>query len=234
MEEKQFIQFMQGGTVFLPVYLLRHYKDIGLNEAEFTLLLHLQSFIERGNSFPTYEELAKQTTMTNEQCAYLLRKLIQNGYLIIKNGKTEEDILFEQFSLESLWEKLYLLLYKEKKKQDGMEKQNQEATLYQTFEKEFGRPLSPFEVETLSMWLDNDQQTPEMILVALKEAVLSGKVNFRYIDRILFDWKRNGIKTPEEAKEQGRKFRLHQKQKREISKEQPKKDLPFYNWLEED
>ncbi|MET3696081.1 DNA replication protein DnaD [Bacillus oleivorans] len=234
MDQKSFLKFMQGGTVFLPLYLLQHYKDLGLNEAEFTLLLHLQSFIERGNSFPTYEELASRTTMSNEQCTHLLRKLIQKGFLLLQNGKTEEDILYEQYSLEPMWEKLYLLLYKEKKQLEKDDKQKKEANLYQTFEKEFGRPLSPFEVETLSMWLDQDHQSPELILAALKEAVLSAKVNFRYIDRILFEWKRNGIRTPLDAAEHGRKFRLYQKQKKENTAPTSSKDLPFYNWLEED
>ncbi|GAA0347906.1 DNA replication protein DnaD [Bacillus carboniphilus] len=235
MNQNQFIELMQGGSVFLPAPLLEHYKDLGLTEEEFTLLLHLQSFIERGNSFPTYQELAGRTTLSNEQCAYLLRKLIQKGFLKIEKGKTDDDILFEQFSLVALWEKLYQFLQKDKNRVDTVDRQNQEAQLYQTFEKEFGRPLSPFEAETLSMWLDDDQQSIELILVALKEAVLSGKLNFRYIDRILFDWKRNGIKTPKEATEQGRKFRLHQKQKKEqANTTQQSRDLPFYNWLEEE
>ena len=61
------------------------------------------------------------------------------------------------------------------------------------------------------MWLDEDQHSPEIIKAALKEAVISGKLNFRYIDRILFEWKKNGIKTVEQAKEHGKKFRTETK-----------------------
>lgn len=67
-----------------------------------------------------------------------------------------------------------------------------EKSLYALFEDEFGRPLSPLEGETLSIWMDQDHHDAEMIRLALREAVLSGKLNFRYIDRILFEWKRKG------------------------------------------
>ena len=50
------------------------------------------------------------------------------------------------------------------------------------------------------MWIDDDHHDPVIIKSALREAVISGKLNFRYIDRILFDWKKNGIKTIEQAK----------------------------------
>ena len=45
------------------------------------------------------------------------------------------------------------------------------------------------------------------MLAALREAVFCGKLSCRYIDRILLEWQRNGIQTPEEAVEYSRKFR---------------------------
>ena len=89
-------------------------------------------------------------------------------------------------------------------------KKADESDLYTCFEKEFGRPLSPFECESLAMWMDDDHHDPIIIKAALRESVMSGKLNFRYIDRILFEWKKNGIKTIEQAKNHGRKFRQKQ------------------------
>jgi DNA replication protein len=82
------------------------------------------------------------------------------------------------------------------------------------------------------MWMEDDHQ-PEIIKSALRESVISGKLNFRYIDRILFEWKKNGIKTLEQAREQGQKFRVHQKRDRKTENARPLKDVPFYNWLEQ-
>nr|WP_315603012.1 DnaD domain protein [Paenibacillus aurantius] len=75
------------------------------------------------------------------------------------------------------------------------------------FEKEFARPLTPMELETISGWLDQDHFKEELILAALKEAVFAGKVHFRYIDRILLEWQRNRIQTVDQAKEHAQKFR---------------------------
>ena len=59
-------------------------------------------------------------------------------------------------------------------------------------------------------------------------------INELFIDRILFEWKKNGIKTLEQVRKQTQKFRAYQK--RDRTQEQTSsvvKDIPFYNWLEQ-
>src|SRR5699024_12025362 len=84
---------------------------------------------------------------------------------------------------------------------------NDEGTIFILFEQEFGRPLSPFEIETINAWLDEDNIIPALIKAALRESVLMGKLNFRYIDRILCEWKHKGIHTVEQARESSKSFR---------------------------
>lgn len=79
--------------------------------------------------------------------------------------------------------------------------------LFTVFESEFARPLSPMEYETIVGWLDQDRYSDALIMTALKEAVFAGKVHFRYIDRILLEWHRNQIQTPEDAKAYTERFR---------------------------
>jgi DNA replication protein len=79
--------------------------------------------------------------------------------------------------------------------------------LFQLFEQEFGRPLSPMEYETINGWLDQDGYAEELIRFALKESVFAGKLHFRYIDRILLEWSRNRVTNVEEAKIHAQKFR---------------------------
>jgi DNA replication protein len=79
--------------------------------------------------------------------------------------------------------------------------------LFDLFEQEFGRPLTPMEIETINGWLDKDRYPEPLIAAALKEAVFAGKLHFRYIDRTLLDWARHRIRTPEEAKEYASRFR---------------------------
>ncbi|KWX78041.1 DnaD domain-containing protein [Paenibacillus jilunlii] len=80
-------------------------------------------------------------------------------------------------------------------------------SLFTIFEKEFGRPLSPMECETISGWVDQDNYPEELILLALKESVFAGKIHFRYIDRILLEWARNRVKNAQDVKAYTQKFR---------------------------
>lgn len=80
-------------------------------------------------------------------------------------------------------------------------------SLYDLFEAEFGRPLTPMEIETINGWLDKDKFPEPLIVAALKESVFAGKLHFRYIDRTLANWARQRIRTPEEAREYAARFR---------------------------
>ena len=59
------------------------------------------------------------------------------------------------------------------------------------FEEEFGRPLSPNEMEKINEW--NRDNEKKLIIFALREASAYGRLNFPYIDKILYTWKEKGI-----------------------------------------
>jgi len=84
------------------------------------------------------------------------------------------------------------------------------AMVCQAFEKEFGRLLSPMELEQVNMWLDDGDGRPELIMEALKRAVMLGKHNFKYIDSILLEWRKNNLVTISEISEYEAKFRKRQ------------------------
>jgi DNA replication protein len=235
MKKADMLDWLKEGNVTIPAVLLTQYKEMKLNEQELALILHVFYFSEKGNEFPTPMELAARMTISAFECTDLLRALIQRGFISINDGDSTEGIRYEKYSLEPLWEKLFDQFILKRKQEKELLVQQEETDLYTCFEKEFGRPLSPFECETLAMWMDDDHHDPIIIKAALREAVISGKLNFRYIDRILFEWKKNGIKTIEQAKSYGRKFRQHQNVQK-TGKEEPKvsaNPVPFYNWLEQ-
>jgi DNA replication protein len=232
MKKESFINWIEMGTISIPNALLINYNRLGLDEQEMMVLIHMHSFIEGGNYFPTPEEISVRMTISTQTCMQLLRTCIQKGMLKIEEQEDPvHHIYSETYTLRPLWEKLIRQLEEEKVDQLEEKQQQEEMHIYSIMEKEFGRPLSPIECETLTMWLDQDGHEPPIIIAALKEAVLSGKLNFRYIDRILFEWKKNGIRSVEEAKQYGEKFR-QQRYKRTKSSETEKTDFPYYNWLE--
>ncbi|MFG6494997.1 DnaD domain-containing protein [Fictibacillus sp. UD] len=231
-----FERWMAEGSISIPNMLLKTYKQIGLSDNECMLFIQLHVFIESGNYFPTPDELSERMSASSNDVSSMLRSLIGRGVLGMDQYEDKEKgVYFEAYTLQPLWNRLLQSLKEEEQLQKEVHKENQEQNVFVLFEKEFGRPLSPMELETLKIWMDEDQQSPQLILSALKESVLSGKLNFRYIDRILFEWKKNGIKSPEAAKMYGEKFRVRQLQ-RSGQQDQPRKDSglkrPAYNWLE--
>lgn len=232
MSKTNLLKWLKEGQITIPAALLSQYKSMNLDEYELLVVLQIIFHFEKGNEFPTPVELSSSMTISASDCSDILRRLIQKGMMKIDDGFTNDGIRFEKYSLEPLWEKLIEQFLLQEKRKIAENNKQDETNLYTVFEQEFGRPLSPFECETLSLWIDQDHHDPIIIKSALREAVISGKLNFRYIDRILFEWKKNGIKTIEQAKSYGRKFRQHQKGTQK--EEQKKSDsLPFYNWLDQ-
>lgn len=211
----------------IPTKLIYSYQNLGLNELELVLILQIHRFLQTGTPFPTPTQLSASLTIDEKSCTKLLRKLIQKDFLSIEQLENDANQLTEAYSLEPLWRKLMGV---EKPTNEKQTEEEQVGNIFITFEKEFGRPISPFEIEMINTWLDVDQMDTNLIQAALREAVLMGKLNFKYIDRILREWKKKGIYTVHQAQEASKSFRkptYHAPNKGE------KRDTSFYyNWLE--
>ena len=99
------------------------------------------------------------------------------------------------------------------------------SNIFEKMEKEFGRTLSPIEYELVKAWLENNTKE-EIIEEALKEASLNGVSNLRYMDKIIYEWTKKGIKTKEDVE----KNRLEHKK----SKKNEKVEVFDYNWLDDE
>ncbi|WP_026906532.1 DnaD domain-containing protein [Paucisalibacillus globulus] len=225
MKKQLSFQDVLYNQIIIPNELLISYKSLGLNEIELMTVILIHRSISKGNSFPTLEELTAVLTIDEKECSVILRKLIQKNLLKIERTENSQHQLSEAYSLEPLWEKLFQPVVE-------IRKETEDGTLFILFEQEFGRPLSPFEIETVNVWLDEDQISPALIKAALRESVLMAKLNFKYMDRILREWKKKGIHTVEQARLASKRFHDNQATK-QISNTNKKRDTSFYyNWLE--
>lgn len=108
----------------------------------------------------------------------------------------------------------------------GLMKNNKKVVnnnIFEKFEKEFSRTLSPMEYEIINDWLDKNI-SEELILGALKEATYNGVNNLRYIDKIIYEWNKKGFKNMEDVNNHLRNRNTSDKSVKEISD---------YNWLDE-
>ncbi|MCJ7839488.1 DnaD domain-containing protein [Lederbergia sp. NSJ-179] len=230
MDKDIMVSWIEAGMIQIPALLISKYRDLGLDEKELALILQIISFKEKGNEFPTPKQIAERMTISDDDCSSILRTLVQHEMLKIEQ-QSQKGVGFETYSLSPLWYKLAEEMMKEKKQGKLQNVLQEEQDLYTIFEKEFGRPLSPMECESLAMWIDQDGQEPALIKAALREAVMSSTLSFRYIDRILFEWKKNGVQTVEQAKIHSLKYR--KKTKASQSTHSTSKTMPVYNWLEQ-
>jgi len=228
MDETLNFEHIIRDQISIPKKLLSSYKHIGLNEQDLVVILQIHRFLQEGKEFPTLAEISNSLTINEQNCAIILRKLIQNELLVIQSKVNEQNQLSEVYSLEPLWKKLFTPVKKEQ------EEENNIGTLFVLFEQEFGRPLSPFEIEMINAWLDEDKCSPALIKAALRESVLMSKLNFKYIDRILQEWKRKGIHTVDQAREEAKNFRKPLQKIEEETTENRKSRSFYYNWLEDD
>ncbi len=215
--DQHILQILQEGATSVSNLLLKKYKRMALSDDEMMLIIHLLSFQQEGNLFPTLLQLEERLSMPNLRLIQLLQKLLKEEYLAIDEVIDEQTgVRSERYNLEPLYRRLYQCIKDEQRAavesfSDMMAETAagsfSGSNLYQQFEQTFGRPLSPFEIETLQIWLEQDRYSADLILTALREAASVGKLYIRYIDRILLEWQRQQIKSVEEARNYSLRFR---------------------------
>ena len=138
---------------------------------------------------------------------------------VVKNDK---NILEDIIDLDDFYRKISLKMVSNVN--DNLDELN--SSVFTFIEKEFGRTLSPMENEIIKSWLENGS-SEELVREAVKEATFNGVNNLRYIDKILYEWEKKGIKNKEDV---DKNRNLHRKKE----KEEPVEEIFDYNWFEDD
>ncbi|WJY28567.1 DnaD domain-containing protein [Sporosarcina trichiuri] len=197
------------------------------------LILQMEAYRLQAVEFPTPSDFASRMHFSENEISEVLQRLMQKGYLKIDQASDSNGVLYEQFSLLPLWEAVANHEMERRTASCDTGGKEEEGQIFHIFEQEFGRLLSPMECETISMWMDQDYHSPEIIKAALKEAVIAQKLSMRYIDRILFEWKKKNVTTLADVERQTKAFRSPVQTGQAAHKQETKKRVPLYNWLED-
>lgn len=212
MKSERLKDMLKTSDLVIPGVLLSNCNKLELDEKELLIMAYFMSFkdsiIFNPTSFSTY--LGISTEKILESVSSLSDKKYIEIIVKKENGKMREYI-----DLNSFYEKLMLLIIDKDE-----EKEVTESKIYDVIENELGRTLSPIEYETISGWL-NSSISEELIKEALKEAVLNGVNNLKYIDKILYEWTKKGYKTAKDVK------------KKNVKKEKENIELFDYDWLDD-
>ena len=185
-------QFRQGNVV-IPAALLFHYKELFSSADDF--LIWQFFFYQNSSHLESLapSEVAQATGKTVAQVNQAIENLQEAGLLEFKTISIAGEIEMIFDALPAL-EKLDVLL-EPKQPVEMVRTENDLKTLVGDFERELGRFLSPFEIEDLQKTVEDDKTSVDLVRAALKEAVFNNKTNWKYIQAILRNWRREGITT---------------------------------------
>ena len=208
------INLLKNRNYILPEYLLKNYKKMGLTS---DLLIFLIYLINENNPIEcNYNKISEDLNIDKNDILNMINDLKEKSIIEVILKKNSSGKLEEYIALESFYNKIFMSMIDKEEKEE-----KEDTNIYSIFEKELGRTLSPIEYELINGWIECKYKE-EIILAALKEAVYNGVNNFRYIDRILFEWSKKGIDTIEKVESNKKEFK---KQKSEDI------EVPDYDWL---
>ncbi|WLS99633.1 DnaD domain protein [Lactobacillus helsingborgensis] len=204
----QYNDYRALGTTTFSNGLLAYYTQLKIDDAEMIVIIQLEMFAQKGNFFPTDEQLAANTNLSVSEITALIQKLIEQNFLSIDQISDKSGKIGNKYNLDQLYNQLDVLL-KNKIKSGNKKAGNNSSTssvdnspltqLVRQFEIEFGRYLSPIEREEIASWLNVDHYDPVLIKLALREAVLAQAYSLKYVDRVLLNWQRHNLKTSSEV-----------------------------------
>ncbi|MGN1323706.1 MAG: DnaD domain-containing protein [Bacilli bacterium] len=202
-------------TYNVPSFILKNYEKLNLTAEEVLVLIVLYNHY--GKISYDINKLLEEINLEKYKLMQLISSLEEKKIISIDLITNSKGLKEEYISLELLYDKIVNIYL------DVKEETNESADIYSAFEKELGRTLSPMEYEIIKGWV-MDKFSDELIILALKEAVYNGVNNLRYIDKVLYGWRKKNIKNKQDIIKDKEKFKNRQKENVEVFD---------YNWLDE-
>lgn len=217
MEEVE--KLLREKPIILPRYLFNCYLRLGITAEELIILIFI---IDKGDKIVYNPDIiATPLGMDKYKVMELLNSLSEKMIISITMEKDSSGKSEEYISLDLLYKKIMGIIL-DKKENNTLDIDN--SDIYSIIEKEFGRTISPMECQIIKGWID-DNFTHELIMEALKEAIYNGVTSLKYIEKILYSWRKKGYKNKEDIMKA-----------KTIERENKKKeeDVFFYDWLNDD
>ena len=207
MNSKELASLLDGNYITISSLLLKNKEMLGINSDEVIFISYLMN---KKNVTFDVKKISAELGIDTKVLMQMVSNLQELGLLKIKLIDKKEVIDLTDFYEQ--WAGALVSC-----------KIENTSNIFEQFESEFGRTLSPIEFEIINNW--REQRIPEdLIILALKEAVFNGVNNLRYIDKIIHEWQKKGISSVKAAKENQKKY----------TKEKATPSEMFdYNWLED-
>jgi len=178
--------------------IVKSISNLDMSLDEFLLILYFINISPLLNN----EDIKSKLGFDDDKVFNTFSSLLNKKYIEMVVNKSG-DAVIEQVKLDPLYDRLIL----------NKKVENKSSDIFALFENELGRTLSSFEYELINKWIDSGV-SEDTIKEALKEAILNNVRNFKYIDKIIYEWSKNGVK-------------------KHIKEENKDEDMFDYDWLDD-
>ena len=176
MNQVKLNSLIREKKIVIPLYVLRMYKDFNLTSDEEILLIYLY---DQDKVVFDPNKICEDLHFDLMNLMMTISSLSDKKILSLNTIKDEKGVMQEVIDLTDLYEKITIKVVEGLNTKDEI-KENVH--------------------EMIDEWQESNSF--ELIKEAVKEASLNGVTNLRYIDKILYDWGKQGIKKPSDIKKE--------------------------------
>ena len=176
MKSSKLIDIFKDGNIVIPIYIFKNYKKLSINMDEFVFLMYLYNL---GNNFLfDLNKFSNDLGIDTKDILNYVSSLTDKKLIKVEVLKNDKNVMEEVVILDDFYEKIAYFTI-----DDINNTPSDDSNIFQLIEKEFGKTLSPMEMEIIKAWLESNI-SEDLIKEALKEATFNGVSNLRYIDKI--------------------------------------------------
>lgn len=205
-ENNPLVRYLKAGETSISNVLLHHYHELGMSTAQLVVYLEFKSYLDRGVMDPDIRLIAQHLQTDENQIFDLLHQMISNQLVVQQMRKLADGKEDAFWDFTPLINKLSAFNEQEAIEQTTTDNSNQRKTTFNKIEAEVGRPLSPMEMQIVNDWIDRDHYQAAIIDLALRQAVMNNALSLQYMDRILRNWDRQGLRSVHDIQEHERQF----------------------------
>ena len=228
MAEAFIHRYLKAGTTSISNLLLHHYHEIGMTTSQLMVYLELKSYLDHGIEQPSLKAIADHLGTSEEQVNQLIHEMVSQKFITQRLVPTKSGKDTAVYDFTGLIDQLTKLDADQNSKtiNDDLTTTSREE-IFKQIQVEFGRTLSPMELQYVNQWIDQDHYSTDLIHLALKESVVNGKYTLKYMDRILLRWQQSNLTTPQ-AVEADRQSYEQLRQARSQSSHEMTEKIPIF------
>ncbi|WP_127848167.1 DnaD domain-containing protein [Lacticaseibacillus hulanensis] len=197
--------YINAGSSSFSNLLFTNFKGTDLTSTELMVYLFLSQYVQNHSDAPDLQRLAADAKMQSTTFMNALNSLCAKKAVELVTTTDAAGKLVDHYDVTPLLEELSgKPVTPETDVKTASESPIRKVT--SQVETEFGRLLTPIEQQMIRDWLNIDHYNPDLISLALREAVLNQAYSLKYMDRVLLRWEKQHLTTPEAVRRQQQKF----------------------------